>query len=272
MNLTVRRLCAREKADFYNIWVENFSDGLTDEYIDFALNSLLKPEFSYVGIYDGEIACIGMAIPCGIGKSNFLYLYSLATKENFRRKGLMTFFLKEMQSLSVKCGFDGTVLVPETADLRRYYADRGFENFTFLKKARLSDLSGKSIKLNEISSAEYARLRDEFGDNILGFFGEYRLLAAREAELSGCRFVSGENGAAAFSCEYDEIKVIELLCEKKDFNAFSAGIASFCGKNKIEATVPRSLDIDGEILPFLMLNKNFDVKKQGCVYANLMLN
>lgn len=118
------------------LWKDTFHD--TDRYIRIVFDAYFNPENICVR-YDGHslvAALLGVpyrfVIPHaeGVRYLSGLYLCGLATRPEYRKQGIMSRMMEEIQARAVDRGLDMTFLIPADAHLREYYRQRGYFDFS----------------------------------------------------------------------------------------------------------------------------------------------
>lgn len=117
---------------FKEIWKETFGD--STRYIDLIYDNYYSPEFCRAIYREGNIASALTGIPYLFGTRDSgknlkgLYLCGLATRPEFRRRGLMESLLEEVERQASLKGADFTFLIPADNHLREYYARLGYHS------------------------------------------------------------------------------------------------------------------------------------------------
>ncbi len=124
MDLTeIRRKMAR-------LWKETFHD--SDDYISLVFDNYFDPELIEFEEIGGDVAAALMGIPYHFGNAERslpgLYLCGLATKPQYRSRGIMTSLLTRINEKARDAGFAFTFLIPSDEGLRKYYHDREYVN------------------------------------------------------------------------------------------------------------------------------------------------
>lgn len=125
------------KKKMENLWKENFKD--TSEYVSLVFDNYFSPANVAYHVEHDEIVAALLGVPYTFRSSSGqtltgLYLCGLSTKHDWRRKGLMGTLLEEINARAEKEGYDFTFLIPSSAGVRRYYADRGYHDSFYKKK------------------------------------------------------------------------------------------------------------------------------------------
>jgi len=124
MDLTeIKRKMAR-------LWKETFHD--SNDYISLIFDNYFDPELIEFEEIGGDVAAALIGIPYRFGNAERslpgLYLCGLATKPQYRSRGIMTRLLTRINDRARNAGFAFTFLIPSDAGLRKYYHDREYVN------------------------------------------------------------------------------------------------------------------------------------------------
>ncbi|MDE7181044.1 MAG: GNAT family N-acetyltransferase [Muribaculaceae bacterium] len=118
------------KKKFSQLWKDTFHD--SDAYISLVMDNYFHPEYCLYEEANGELTGALMGVPYEFGnednKISGLYLCGLATKPQYRSRGIMTRLLSAVNSKARKDGFAFTFLIPADDGLRKYYRDRDYVN------------------------------------------------------------------------------------------------------------------------------------------------
>lgn len=118
-----------------SLWRETFGD--SQSYVSLVFDKYFCPELIAYSEEDGEIRSALLGVPYefhgqqGSIPLRGLYLCGLATREAYRRKGIMSRLLEEINSRALQQGFDFTFLIPASSLTRRYYESRGYHDAFF---------------------------------------------------------------------------------------------------------------------------------------------
>lgn len=112
------------------LWKETFHD--SDEYIDLVFDACYNPDFVEVEMQGDELVAGLLGVPYAFGTPDRyvrgLYLCGLATKTQYRSRGIMTRLLSNINKKAAEAGFAFTFLIPASEGLRKYYHDRDYVN------------------------------------------------------------------------------------------------------------------------------------------------
>lgn len=112
------------------LWKDTFHDN--DDYISLVFNNYYDPRFSEYEEAGGEVVAGLVGIPYEFGNAErrirALYLCGLATRQQYRSRGIMTRLLARVNEKAREAGFAFTFLIPSDDGLRKYYHDREYVN------------------------------------------------------------------------------------------------------------------------------------------------
>lgn len=121
---------AELKKKLSRLWKDTFHD--SDEYISLIFDNYFDPQFAEYEVSDGEVVAGLIGIPYNFGnKENCikaLYLCGLATKSQFRSRGIMTKLLSNINEKAKNAGFAFSFLIPADEGLRKFYRERDYVN------------------------------------------------------------------------------------------------------------------------------------------------
>lgn len=124
---------SRRKRDMMDLWKEIFHD--SSQYINLVFNTYFSLDNTFVK-YEGEkLVAALLGIPYTFqafdkqGHKMYLkgfYLCGLATRPEWRRKGIMSLLMQEAEITAKARGYDMTFLIPADSHLREYYHKMGY--------------------------------------------------------------------------------------------------------------------------------------------------
>lgn len=118
------------KSRLAKLWKDTFHD--TDEYISLVFNNYFDPELVAYEESGGDVVAGLIGVPYEFGNAELrvrgLYLCGLATRPQFRSRGIMTRLLARINEVAREKGFVFTFLIPADEGLRKYYRDRDYVN------------------------------------------------------------------------------------------------------------------------------------------------
>lgn len=140
------------------LWQLAFGD--SDEIIDSFFSTAYAPERCRCATIGGQAAAALYWFDTECDGQKFAYLYAVATHPDYRRRGLCRALMEDTHDLLTSLGYDGTLLMPAEAELRRMYGVIGYQDCC--KVAEFACTAGAPIPLQKISTEEFARLRRQF--------------------------------------------------------------------------------------------------------------
>ena len=124
------------KQDMIKLWKDTFHD--SDSYINLVFDTYFNRDNAFVR-YDGEtLSAALLSIPYefryfnGIeSRLRGMYLCGLATRPEFRRRGIMADLMHEAEEAIAARGYDLTFLIPADDHLREYYKRMGYYDASY---------------------------------------------------------------------------------------------------------------------------------------------
>ena len=113
---------------------------------------------------EGETLCaMAYALPHTLvtGKTHLpaAYLYAVATKKEYRGRGLASRLLGEMEAALKEAGIAGLLLVPANAELFAFYGKLGMQPFSY---RGWQTVTAKPGTVRAVPAAEYAEKREAY--------------------------------------------------------------------------------------------------------------
>lgn len=126
------------KRDMMELWKSTFHD--SSRYIKLVFDTYFKPENAFT-VYDGEkliAALLGVEYDFQspqdngqMGKFRGLYLCGLATRPDYRKRGIMGELMNRVEISAKERDFLMTFLIPADSHLREYYQKKGYVNASY---------------------------------------------------------------------------------------------------------------------------------------------
>lgn len=151
------------------LWQEAFCD--TNEFLDSFFSVAFSPERCRIVLIEGQVGAALYWFDCNWDGKKLAYLYAIATAKQFRGQGLCHQLLKDAHCHFKQSGYTGSLLVPASKALFRFYETMGYQTFCHCREHTLNLCNGSvSCKAvapwtgsfsapMPISVTEYARLR-----------------------------------------------------------------------------------------------------------------
>lgn len=144
------------------LWQEAFDD--TDEYLDMFFSTAFSYERCRVVITDEQAVAALYWFDCSFDNHPVAYVYAVSTAKAFRGQGLCRRLMEDTHRHLKSLGYAGTVLVPGTPDLFRFYERMGYETCSYIKDFSCLALD-ESVDITKLTADEYAPLRRQFLPN-----------------------------------------------------------------------------------------------------------
>lgn len=271
------RVASNEDSDkFCSVWHEVFGDP-----IDFAkkvFDGFAGCEHVYVCEKDNDIVAILCAIPVSLQNKSGHYYYGLATLPQHRGKRIMSDLMQYAQDdLSAK-GSEFLCLIPASASLFDFYAERGYE------KAFPVRFVDKTIKRNLWAQAQWdtltvkalEELRSKYEPKRICFHEEEMIAVITDLYCGGITIVSDDNSYGMFFTKGDTLEFIEFFA-KDDRSAqhLLEAVRDRTGVENARLMLGANQEIfigEGKITDYAMikfLTKPFDVSES---YMRLMMD
>ena len=123
----------KRKRDMMELWKETFHD--SDSYISLVFDTYYSLENTFVRYHENRLiaAMLSVAYEFQILRDDEekthlkgMYLCGLATRPEWRNRGIMSELMEEAEEEARRRGFDLTFLIPADDHLRQYYAKKGY--------------------------------------------------------------------------------------------------------------------------------------------------
>ncbi|MBQ9767110.1 MAG: GNAT family N-acetyltransferase [Lachnospiraceae bacterium] len=210
-----------------NLWQEAFGD--TEEFLNTFFATAFSADRCRIATENGTVAAMLYWFDCLFEDRPVAYVYAVATAKAFRGQGLCHKLLADTHRHLEARGYAGTVLVPGSESLFRFYKAMGYEAFGGLRELSC-DRAETSVSLTEIDKTEYAALRRKLLPKG-GILQEKENLDFLETQAT---FYKGSDFLLAARTEGDTLYGIELLGNK----TAAAGIVCALGCKKGQFRTP----------------------------------
>ncbi len=214
------------------LWKLAFGD--EDDYIDHFFQRYYSPERMLVleenNVVQAMTAWFDMPLVSAQGAVYpSAYLYAVATHPDCRGRGLAGQLLSFADRWLKEQGFVCVTTVPARADLHVFFAQNGFEECFALEQQEYTALpSQQEISLEQVSAAEYGRLRELLlnGTDHVAYSQSALEYQQGVCSLSGGGLYRvGECGCVCVEVAGDEVYVKELLSPTGDRDTVLTAIA-----------------------------------------------
>ncbi len=157
--MTIKNPSLDDISSLKALWKEAFGDS------DAFINSFFESAYSDKRCFcakDGEALCAALYIfDCEIEEKRIAYIYAVATKKEYRGKGICSLLMQETHKRLKEIGYDGAILVPAQASLFGFYEKLGYKISSYVGEIKASAAKDKT-EATEIGAMEYAKLRRDF--------------------------------------------------------------------------------------------------------------
>lgn len=114
------------------LWQEAFGD--EEKFVDSFFERVFCPSYALCAEKEGQAVAVLYMLPCEIAdregnKENACYFYALATKQEYRRQGIMGELIETAKREREEEGCRFFFLIPASDKLADYYAGFGFRPF-----------------------------------------------------------------------------------------------------------------------------------------------
>ena len=155
----IRFLEDREKLNITPLYEETFVED-TPEYREYFYEEIVPNNQIAVDIEGEEIRSMVSLIPksimIGKAKGHCYYIYGVATREKYRKKGLMKNLMTEVIQSLHKNGELFTYLIPSNADKANIYSKMGFEYVMNKSSNKIEELRKKPTHSLVMRKADYS--------------------------------------------------------------------------------------------------------------------
>ena len=185
------------------LWQEAFGE---EEFWEGFFRKAFSHDHCRCAIVQDALAAALFWLDCSWENRNIAYLYAVATRPDFRGRGICRALLEDVHALLREKGYAGTMLVPETDALRKMYAKMGYETCPAVRE-HFCEAGTCAAPLRPVDREEYMALRRSLLPSS-GVLQEGRNLELLET-MAECW--AGENVVLAAFREGDTLRVPELL-------------------------------------------------------------
>lgn len=188
------------------LWREAFGD--EDAFIDLFFEKAYDPRRSRSLTVEGNLAAMLYWFDCTYRGQKIAYVYAVATKQEFRGRGLCARLMEETHKALKDQGYAAAMLLPAGEDLRRMYGKMGYADCC--TAAEFTCAAGGKTAVREISAEEFKLLRRKFLQSA-GVIQEGENLDFLAALT---KFYAGEDFLLAAATEGERLTAAELLGNK----------------------------------------------------------
>ena len=202
--MIIETLTSEHEASLLKLWQEAFGDD--DTFLEAFFSTAYSADRCRCIMLDGEIAAALYWMPCEHLGKKIAYIYGVATAKAHRRKGLCHTLMADTHRILKEQGYEGTILVPQSADLEALYDSMGYSVCSQIREfvcgPQISDL-----QLSRINTVEYAKMRRR----LMPEGGVLQEDVALDFLATQARFYAGHGFAMAAQVQGDVLYGMELL-------------------------------------------------------------
>ena len=211
------------------LWKQAFGD--TDRLIDDFFATAYAPERCLCGFEDGKLVAMLYWMDHTWREHKIAYLYAVATDKDYRGQGICTKLLDRAAARLKKQGYYGIMLIPEDADLMRFYQKRRYKVATTLCHFDVPACGAPDPELRQITWEKYAFYRSQLlppesvlpGEEVYRFIDTYQGFYRCSAGIFCGAVLETEKGRV--------LQMQEFLGEPKGM--FTAIVAMGCSRARV---------------------------------------
>lgn len=181
-----------------SLWRLAFGD--PEEAIDGFFSTGFSPERCQYLTRDGQVVCALYWFDCRCGGQKLAYLYALATRPEYRNKGLAAQLLEKTHAVLREQGYDGAILKPADG-LFPYYEKQGYKTCGYIDRLEVES-ADVPCPIRELTPEEFILLRrqhlPEGGVEQSGDAIQFLHLYARFWQGPGCVLCAGREEKAVY--------------------------------------------------------------------------
>ena len=140
------------------LWKEAFGD--TDAFLDLFFSSAFSPDRCRCVFCGDDPVAVLYWFDCQYGNRTIAYLYAIATRKDRQGQGLCARLMAQTHDYLASRKYAGTILVPGSASLFRFYARQGYANATYVRRFSC-EAAAAPAPLQAIGPEEYGLLRKQ---------------------------------------------------------------------------------------------------------------
>lgn len=175
------------------LWQEAFGD--TDAFLDDFFSAAFSPERCFC-VFDGDIpVSVVYWFGCSCREKSIAYLYAVATDTRCRGRGLCKTLMEHTHAHLKNLGYAGTILVPGSEDLFRFYEKLGYRTCV-LAREDFCTPGTTPARLENLDPETFARLRRSYlpegsvvqeGENLAFLETQVQFYAGKDFLLAASR-------------------------------------------------------------------------------------
>lgn len=149
------------------IWRDCFGDN--KEFTDFIFSRLIRPDHVLTWNSDeGKPVAMLCFQPCELRtcqkNHDAVYVFGVATLPEWRKRGISTALLQELQNQAFRRKIAASVLVPAGEDLFRFYGNQGYKTAFYAQKLIYTEkeipIQTRNCSLSPLSLDQWVAMRD----------------------------------------------------------------------------------------------------------------
>ncbi len=215
------------------LWKEVFGD--SDIYLESFFSKIYEEKNTFVHCVNGKIVAALYMVPYDIcmGKRQYriMYLYALATKPEYRRRGIMAGLIHQAHEIGKKRGYIASVLIPASRDLYMYYEKFGYNIIYYQdklilnkqqihKKCMEQSVDSKRYTIESLDKPAFQEIYEKYKWNQKNGIRQSKLLNTFYLET-----LQQEGGEAISICSGGErLGLYALLCQTNIQSEKESGI------------------------------------------------
>lgn len=169
------------RRDMMELWKETFHD--SSRYIRVVFDNYFTPENVFTSYHENRLIASLLCVPyefqilAADGKKRFvkgMYLCGLATRPEYRRRGIMSKLMYEAEKSIKERGYTMTFLIPADSHLREYYRSKGYHDASYRmirEIANSQNMENTSMNIYSIHSL-FDKEKIEFVEKLAGWCHE----------------------------------------------------------------------------------------------------
>lgn len=138
------------------LWKEAFGD--EDDFLDGFFSSGFSPERCRCATENGKLLGALYWFDVRLQEQKYAYIYAVATAENSRGRGVCHALMAKTHSDLKAQGYSGSILVPQSEGLFRFYGGMGYVPCSWVREYVCS-AGEASVPVRAVSAQEYAAQR-----------------------------------------------------------------------------------------------------------------
>lgn len=249
--MTIDRPSDRQLPELRALWQEAFGDG--DEFFDKFLHTAYSPDRARFVTVDGRVAAALYIFDCECRGERVAYIYGVATKKEYRRRGLCKALMESTHDELLAKGYAGALLVPASEPLFGFYSALGYSVCANIREISVA-ASNEKAELRRIDGARYASRRRELlpSGGVIQENENIRFLEATAElyESNGCIIAARKEGDILYAAELlgnaEEAPAVlsALGCKEgrlrvpEDFAADKSAVRPFAMYHALTAAAP----------------------------------